>query len=142
MSEPAPRLTAVTLGVKDLRVSTAFYEALGFVRKFRATGDEITFLDGGGIVIALWSWSKLADDACLSGGPPQGAFRGTTLARNCATPAEVDAAFAKAVAARAKPSGIPKAPITAAIADIFPIPMAMSGKSCKRRDYLSQPMAE
>ena len=37
------------------------------------------------------------------GTPRPQAFRGTTLAWNCATPAEVDAAFAKAVAAGAKP---------------------------------------
>jgi predicted lactoylglutathione lyase len=103
MSTPPPRLTAVTLGVKDLRASTAFYEALGFVRKLRATGDEITFLDGGGVLVALWSWNKLAVDACLVAEPASGSFRGTTLAWNCATPAEVDAAFAKAVTAGAKP---------------------------------------
>jgi predicted lactoylglutathione lyase len=103
MSAPPPRLTAVTLGVKDLRASTAFYETLGFLRKLRATGDEISFLDGGGVVVALWSWNKLAADACLAAEPAPRSFRGTTLAWNCASPAEVDAAFAKAVAAGAKP---------------------------------------
>ena len=31
----APRLTVITLGVSDMRASIAFYEALGFARKFR-----------------------------------------------------------------------------------------------------------
>jgi len=100
---PPPRLTVVTLGVRDVRASTAFYEALGFERKFRATGDEIAFIAAGGVVIALWSWDKLAADACLAVDPPPQAFRGTTLAWNCATPAEVNAAFARAMAAGAKP---------------------------------------
>jgi len=108
MSAPSPRLTVVTLGVRDVRASTRFYEALGFERKFRATGDEISFIAAGGVVLALWSWDKLAADAGLADGPaPQGflrgatleGFRGATLAWNCATPAEVDTAFAAAMAA-------------------------------------------
>ena len=33
-----PRLTAITLGVHDFAASVRFYEALGFIRKMRATG--------------------------------------------------------------------------------------------------------
>lgn len=36
-----PRLTVITLGVVDLPASARFYEALGFVRKFRATGGRL-----------------------------------------------------------------------------------------------------
>ena len=103
MNAPAPRLTVVTLGVRDVRVSTRFYEALGFERKFRATGDEISFIAAGGVVLALWSWDKLAADACLAEAPAPQGFRGATLAWNCATPAEVDLAFARAMAAGATP---------------------------------------
>lgn len=99
MSEPSAKLTAVTLGVRDLRASARFYEAIGFKRKFRATGDEIAFLDGGGVVLALWDWDKLAEDSVLPVGPMPQTFRGATFAWNCATPAEVDAVFAKAVEA-------------------------------------------
>jgi len=125
---PPPRLTVVTLGVRDVRASTAFYEALGFERKFRATGDEIAFIAAGGVVIALWNWDKLAADACLAVDPPPQAFRGTTLAWNCATPAEVNAAFARAMAAGAKPLRQPKKRITAAIADIFPMRTTTPGR--------------
>jgi uncharacterized protein len=38
---PVPRFTVVTLGVGDMRRSIAFYEALGFARKFRATGETV-----------------------------------------------------------------------------------------------------
>jgi predicted lactoylglutathione lyase len=102
MSARSPSLTAVTLGVRDVRASTAFYEALGFERKMRATGDEISFIAAGGVVLALWGWGKLAADACLAEGPPPQGFRGATLAWNCASPEQVDAAFAKAIAAGAK----------------------------------------
>ena len=39
---------------------------LGFKRKFRATGDEIAFFEAGGVVLALWDWDKLAEDAVIS----------------------------------------------------------------------------
>ena len=93
------KLTAITLGVRDVPASARFYESLGFERKFRATGDEIVFLDAGGVVLALWSWDKLAEDSVVSSQPRPQTFRGSTLAWNCATPAEVDAAFDKAIAA-------------------------------------------
>ncbi len=102
MTAPSPKLTVVTLGVSDVPASARFYAALGFARKVRATGDEIAFIDAGGVVLALWSWDKLAEDCVVSGEPRPQTFRGSTLAWNCATPAEVDAAFAKALAAGGK----------------------------------------
>jgi catechol 2,3-dioxygenase-like lactoylglutathione lyase family enzyme len=77
---PSPKLTAVTLGVRDVAASARFYEALGFKRKFRATGDEIAFFDAGGVVLALWDWDKLAEDSVVSSQPRPQTFRGTTLA--------------------------------------------------------------
>lgn len=102
MSVPSAKLTAVTLGVRDLPASARFYQALGFNRKLRATGDEIVFLDGGGVVLALWDLDKLAEDSGLPSQPQSNAFRGATFAWNCATPAEVDVVFAKAVNAGAR----------------------------------------
>lgn len=96
-----PALTVVTLGVRDVASSARFYEKLGLVRKFRATGDEIAFFEAGGVVLALWDWAKLAEDSALPGEPRPQAFRGATLAWNCATAQAVDAAFAKAMSAGA-----------------------------------------
>jgi len=90
-------MTVVTLGVRDVAARARVYEALGFVRKVRATGDEIAFFDAGGVVLALWDWNKLAADSALTSEPRPASFRGFTLAWNCATPAEVDAVFAKAM---------------------------------------------
>jgi predicted lactoylglutathione lyase len=101
MSEPKPRLTAVTLGVRDFHASLRFYEALGFARKLRSTGDQIAFFDAGGVVLALYRWDELAQDAALEPRSVGTGFRGTTLAWNCASRPEVDAAFVRALAAGA-----------------------------------------
>jgi catechol 2,3-dioxygenase-like lactoylglutathione lyase family enzyme len=88
---PTPRLTVITLGVGDMRASIAFYEALGFARKFRATGEAVAFFDTGGTVLGLFPWDQLAQDVTLADNPRPQAFRGTTLAWNCRSTGEVDA---------------------------------------------------
>ncbi|BAM91501.1 hypothetical protein S58_55240 [Bradyrhizobium oligotrophicum S58] len=92
-----PRFTVVTLGVSEMRRSIAFYASLGFARKFRATGEAVAFFDTGGTVLALYPWDALAQDAGLPDAPRPQAFRGVTLAWNCRSEAEVDAALAAAV---------------------------------------------
>jgi predicted lactoylglutathione lyase len=79
-----------------------FYEALGLTRKVRATGDEIAFFDAGGIVLALFRWHMLAEDAALPDTPRPQAFRGTTLARMCRSDAQVDALLAHALSVGAQ----------------------------------------
>ncbi len=103
-----PILTVVTLGVRDVRASAAFYERLGFERKFRATGDEIAFFDAGGLVLALWDWSKLGTDAALPVEPTPQAFRGSTLAWNRRTRPEVDESFTRAIEAGGRPLRAPE----------------------------------
>jgi len=97
-----PRLTVITLGVADIRASIAFYEALGFPRKFRATGEAVAFFDTGGPVLGLFSWTQLAHDALLPDEPRPQAFRGMTLAWNCRSAEEVDAVLEFAVAQGAR----------------------------------------
>jgi catechol 2,3-dioxygenase-like lactoylglutathione lyase family enzyme len=88
---PTPRFTVITLGVSDIRASIAFYEALGFVRKLRATGEAVAFFDTGGTVLALFPWDQLAADVKLPDQPRPNTFRGSTLAWNCSSVEEVDA---------------------------------------------------
>ena len=90
-TNPTPRLTVVTLGVSDMRASIAFYEALGFARKFRATGEAVAFFDTGGTVLGLFPWDQLAQDVTLPDQPRPKVFRGITLAWNCDSVEEVDA---------------------------------------------------
>ncbi|BAL78656.1 VOC family protein [Bradyrhizobium cosmicum] len=94
---PVPRLTVITLGVSDISASIAFYDALGFSRRLKATGEAVAFFDTGGPVLALFPWDQLAADAVSPDKPRPTTFRGMTLAWNCATREEVDTVLAFAV---------------------------------------------
>lgn len=99
---PVPRLTVITLGVSDIRASIAFYDALGFPRRLKATGEAVAFYDTGGPVLALYPWDQLAADAELPDDPRPSTFRGITLAWNCRTREEVDSVLAFALGKGAK----------------------------------------
>jgi uncharacterized protein len=100
--QPIPRLTVITLGVADMRRSIAFYEGLGFTRKFRATGEAVAFFDTGATVIGLFPWDQLAQDTALPDQPRPVAFRGVTLAWNCSSAEEVDEVIEFAVSRGAR----------------------------------------
>ena len=102
LQAPLPRLTVITLGVSDIRASIAFYDALGFSRRLKATGEAVAFYDTGGPVLALFPWGRLAADAALPDHPRPTAFRGMTIAWNCRTRDEVDAVMAFALGKGAK----------------------------------------
>jgi uncharacterized protein len=95
--EPVARMTMVTLGVSNMGASIAFYEALGFARKFRATGEAVAFFDTGGTALGLFPWDELARDVTLPEHPRPRAFRGMALAWNCRTRQEVDSVLDFAV---------------------------------------------
>jgi uncharacterized protein len=104
---PVPRFTVITLGVSNISESIAFYEALGFQRKYRATGEAVAFFDTGGTVIALFPRAELAKDATLPDQNGRAAFGGFTLAWNCSSIEEVDAVLEFAIskgASRLKPA--------------------------------------
>jgi hypothetical protein len=90
------RYTLVTLGVRDLGRSTAFYEALGWRRSFKGA-EGVSFFQCGSVVLALFPREALAADA---GVPADGwGFEGFAMAYNARTRAEVDAVLAEAQAA-------------------------------------------
>jgi len=93
-----PRLSLVTLGVRDVARSRAFYEALGF-KAGTASNEAVTFFDAGGVVLALFGRAALAEDATVSDGAA--GFAGVALAHNARSEADVDATMAEAVAAGA-----------------------------------------
>src|SRR6266404_649744 len=74
-SAPVPRLTMITIGVSNMRASIAFYEALGFTRKFCATGEAVASFETGGTAIGLFPWDQLAQDVTLPEHPRPAAFR-------------------------------------------------------------------
>jgi catechol 2,3-dioxygenase-like lactoylglutathione lyase family enzyme len=77
------RISLVTLGVSDLPLARAFYEALGW-RGAQQPDDQVAFFQAGGMVFALWT--------ALGGhGAP-----GIELAHNVRSEQEVDALLAGA----------------------------------------------
>lgn len=98
------RVSIVTLWVADLARSRQFYEGLGW-RRSSASSAEIVFFQAGGIALALYPRTALAQDANIA---PEGyAFPGFTLAYNARTREEVDAVLAavqKAGATLLKPA--------------------------------------
>ncbi|MGA2469694.1 MAG: VOC family protein [Solirubrobacteraceae bacterium] len=92
-----PRVSLITLGVSDLGRARAFYERLGW-RTEAEPGAEIVFLQAGGLIAALWDRAELAADSGVSDG---GGWGGVTLAHSVASPEQVDAVLADAVAAGA-----------------------------------------
>ena len=91
------RVSLITLGVRDLDRSRAFYEALGWTTG-AAPADDVVFFQAGGMVVALWGRASLAED---SGVEDSGGWGGMTLAHNVRSPAEVDAVIEEARAAGA-----------------------------------------
>jgi uncharacterized protein len=97
------RVSLVTLGVSDLARARAFYEHLGWTTRAQP-GDDVVFFQAGGMVVALWSREKLAED---SGVTDVGGWGGVTFAHNVRSPEEVDRVVEEARAAGAR---IPREP--------------------------------
>jgi predicted lactoylglutathione lyase len=91
------RVSLVTLGVADLAMARAFYEALGWEATMVVPG-EVLFFQAGGMVVGLWGRDKLAADSRVT---DNGGWGGITLAHNVASPAEVDVVLDQARAAGA-----------------------------------------
>lgn len=90
------RVTLITLGVADLAASRGFYARLGW-QAHGQSQETVVFFQMHGAVLGLFSLDELAKDQGRPDAPlGVGAM---TLAQNFATEAEVDAAFAAALAA-------------------------------------------
>ncbi len=90
------RVSLITMGVRDLARSRAFYEALGWTSA--SGGEDIAFFQIGGSVLALWDRDALAADSAVVDG---GGWGGVTLAHNVESPEAVDRVLAEAAAAGA-----------------------------------------
>ena len=93
-----PRISMITLGVRDLAASIAFYEnGLGFPRM--ASPPEVAFFTLNGTWLGLYGREALAKDATV---PSEGSgFESFALAHNVHSEAEVDAVMRQAVEAGA-----------------------------------------
>ena len=84
-----PRISIVTLGVTDLAQARRFYQdGLGFTTAGKEYEDSC-FFQLGGLVLWLYPWDKLAEDAHAE--RSGSGFRGVTLAHNVREKGEVDA---------------------------------------------------
>ena len=129
MSVP-PRITLVTLGVRNVAAATAFYQRLGW-RLTKEGNEHISFFALDGIVLAVWSRGDLAGDAKVEDTPP--GFGGTALAINLASRGEVDAAMAAAEAAGARITKAAEPVFGAGIPAISPTRTGISGRSLTTR---------
>lgn len=90
-----PRITIVTLGVRDLETSLRFYrDGLGL--PVRDLYPEAAFFRLGGVTLGLYPRPLLAKDANV---PPEGSgFEGITLAHNVRSHEEVERVLGEAAA--------------------------------------------
>lgn len=95
MTKFEPRISIITLGVKDMKKARNFYEALGW-EAGGPSNESVTFLKGRGLILGLYGHDALAKDAGIETAP-QPEFRGTSLAYNVRSEQEVDEAFAHAI---------------------------------------------
>ena len=93
------RLSLVTLGVRDLAASRAFYKRLGWTES-PASNAEVAFFQCGGVVFALWSRDALADDAGVQAA--DGRFANISLAHNVRSKGDVDGTLREAEQAGAR----------------------------------------
>ncbi len=94
-----PRISMLTLGVRDLAASISFYEqGLGFPRM--ESPPEVAFFTLNGTWLALYGREALAEDAGVT--PDGSGFSGIAIAHNVDSEAAVDAVLDEAVAAGAK----------------------------------------
>ncbi len=98
------RITLITLGVDDLERSKAFYAQLGWSPHSEVPG-QVVFYQINGMAFGFFGRAALAKEqnrptAALGTGA-------ITLAQNMPSMADVDAAFAKAIAAGATPLAEP-----------------------------------
>jgi catechol 2,3-dioxygenase-like lactoylglutathione lyase family enzyme len=99
-----PRISILTLGVSDLKASTAFYrDGLTLPLITKKSSDNISFFEvnKGSLWLALYPAHLLAEDALVK---PEGAgFKGFTVAHNVRDRDAVNQVFDQAVAAGATP---------------------------------------
>jgi uncharacterized protein len=91
------RVSLITLGVADLARARAFYEALGWTTG-AAPDDDVVFFQAGGMILALWDRTRLAEDSATT---DSGGWGGVTLAYNTRSADEVDSVIEEARSAGA-----------------------------------------
>ena len=93
-----PRISMITLGVKDMQRSVEFYQAgLGFPKM--DSPPEVAFFTLNGSWLGLYGYESLAEDAAVSA--EGSGFNGFSLAHNVESEEEVDNIIQQALSAGA-----------------------------------------
>ena len=93
-----PRMSMITLGVKDLATSVKFYQqGLGFPR--HGNDDNVAFFNLNGTWLGLYGRNALAEDANVDANGS--GFNSFTISHNVNSPDEVDAVVQQALDAGA-----------------------------------------
>lgn len=85
------RLTIITIGVKDLKAMTAFYETVFGWKTINSSNEHISFFKLNGILLSLYPFEELALDANVSS--KGSGFNGFALAYNVNSIQEVNELF-------------------------------------------------
>jgi len=97
-----PRISIITLGVKDLERSLCFYrDGLGLPTT-RQADQGVIFFQTSGTCLALYPFDKLAQELSEDFAVEKSKFTGITLAHNVRRKEEVDAMLRQAEEAGAK----------------------------------------
>ncbi|WP_431801912.1 VOC family protein [Halobacillus andaensis] len=97
------RINLITLGVRDMKKSVAFYrDGLGFSSSETKEEPEIIFFHNPGSKLALYPLEELAKDINEGHPPERSGFSGITLAYNAKSEQEVDEIMSKAESAGAR----------------------------------------
>jgi len=97
-----PRISLVTLGVKDLDISLRFYKDGLDLPTTRHSSDGIIFFSTSGVSFALYPYEDLAKEVSDDCNVPRSKFSGITLAHNVRTREEVDSILKRAADAGAR----------------------------------------
>lgn len=90
-----PRLNIVTIGVTNLQMSVQFYRNVFEREPGKGSDENIAFFNHEGIIVSLYPFEKLAEDAGLPSIKPQ--FSGITLSINCSSKDDVDILYQRAL---------------------------------------------
>jgi uncharacterized protein len=111
-SDVAARVTAATLGARDVKKLRDFYVGLGW--PLLVDSDDFVAFRTQGALLAIFALTGLEADACAQAASPKTGLRGFTLAINVESREEVDAAVA---AIRSRGGRITKEPVDSTLFD-------------------------